>query len=177
VAAITATLGFGMAGCASNEGAANMTGAQLSHPDQDIIQIATGPNMGEVSILVQAIQAADLVSDLKGPGPFTVFAPTNEAFDQLPAGTLKNLLMPENKEKLKKILLYHVHNGAEIMASDLKTMQLSTMDGKDLSVSVDMGTVTLTGGEGSSAKIIKSDIQAKNGVIHWIDHVLMPPGN
>jgi uncharacterized surface protein with fasciclin (FAS1) repeats len=176
VATITATMGIGMTGCGMGDNGPAMSGEQLSKPSENIIQIATGDNMGDVSKLVKAVQAAGLVDTLEGPGPFTVFAPTNEAFDALPPGMLDDLLKPENKEKLKSILLYHVHAGDAIMASQVHTMNLSTADaGKSIAVSVDNGTVTLTGGQGTSAKVIKTDIKASNGVIHWIDHVLLPP--
>lgn len=139
-------------------------------PSGDIIAVATGPGMQDVSTLVTALKAADLVDDLQAPGPFTVFAPTNEAFAKLPKGKLDDLLKPENKEELRKILLYHVHQGDAIMASDTKTMQLSTLDGKPLHVKVNGATVTV-----DNAKIVKKDVKATNGVIHWIDRVLMPP--
>ena len=174
VATITATFGLGMAGCGmmGGDSGSSMTGAQLSKPDKNIIQIATGENMGEVTTLVKAVQAAGLVETLEGPGPFTVFAPTNEAFAALPAGTLEDLLKPENKEKLKSILLYHVHPGDAIMAMQVHTMSLPTADaGKSISVSAENGTVMLNG----TAKVIKTDIKASNGVIHWIDHVILPP--
>lgn len=173
VATVTAVLGLGTVGCMSGgDQGMSMTGAQLSKPTQDIVQIATGDNMGEVSTLVKAVVAADLVETLKGPGPFTVFAPTNAAFAALPAEALDDLLKPENKGKLKQILLYHVHAGDAIMAKDVHTMQLSTAEGKSVSVSVNGDTVMI-----NDAKVIKTDIVAKNGVIHWIDKVLMPPTN
>jgi uncharacterized surface protein with fasciclin (FAS1) repeats len=137
---------------------------------KDIIDTATGPGMQEVTTLVTAIKAADLVDTLKGKGPFTVFAPTNAAFDKLPKGTLDDLLKPENKAKLKDILLYHVHAGDAIMAKDVKTMKLSTAEGKDLDVKVDNGSVWI-----NNAKVIKTDVVCSNGVIHWIDTVVMPP--
>src|SRR3954466_13616148 len=108
---------------------------------KDIIETATGPGMQQVTTVVTAIKAADLVDALKGDGPFTVFAPTNAAFNKLPAGTVDDLLKPANKEKLKTILLYHVHPGDAIMAKDVKTMKLSTAEGKDLDVKVENGTV------------------------------------
>ena len=89
---------------------------QAMMADKDIIETATGPGMEQVTTVVAAIKAAGLVDTLKGPGPFTVFAPTNAAFDKLPKGTVDELLKPENKEKLKKILLYHVHTGDAIKA-------------------------------------------------------------
>ena len=138
--------------------------------NQDIIQVATGANMGNVTTLVKAIQAADLVDTLKGKGPFTVFAPTNAAFDKLPPGTVENLLKPENKAKLRKILLYHVHSGDAIMAADVKTMSLSTAEGSPLSVKKTDSGVMVDG-----AKVVKANVMASNGVIHQIDTVLMPP--
>jgi uncharacterized surface protein with fasciclin (FAS1) repeats len=136
---------------------------------KDIIDTATGPGMEQVTTLVSAIKAADLVDALKGPGPFTVFAPTNEAFANLPAGTLDNLMKPENKDKLRKILLFHVHQGDAIAAADAKTMKLSTMEGKNLKIKVKDGEVWVSG-----AKVIKADVMCSNGTIHWIDKVLMP---
>ncbi|MBC7785829.1 MAG: fasciclin domain-containing protein [Burkholderiales bacterium] len=137
---------------------------------KDIIETAAGPGMTEVTTVVAAIKAADLVETLKGKGPFTVFAPTNAAFAKLPAGTVENLLKPENKEKLKSILLYHVHAGAAIKAADVKTMSLSTANGAPLAVKLDGSNVMING-----AKVIKTDVVASNGIIHWIDTVVMPP--
>ena len=136
---------------------------------KDIIGVATGPDMQEVSTLVQAIQAADLVETLKGKGPFTVFAPTNSAFAKLPAGTVEGLLKPENKDKLRSILLYHVHSGAAVKAADVKTMKLKTAQGGELDVKAEGGNVMI-----NNAKVIKTDVIASNGVIHWIDAVVMP---
>ncbi|MBA3544484.1 MAG: fasciclin domain-containing protein [Chthoniobacterales bacterium] len=102
-------------------------------------------------------------------GPFTVSAPTAEAFAKLPAGTVENLLKPENKEKLGKILAYHVLKG-KVMAADVKTMKADTAEGSELNVKVDDGKVMV-----NDANVIKTDIAAINGVIHVIDTVLMPP--
>ena len=135
----------------------------------DIIDTAVGPGMTEVTTVVAAIKAADLVETLKGPGPFTVFAPTNKAFEKLPKGTVEDLLKPENKEKLKAILTYHVHSGDAIKAADVRTMSLSTVNGKPLKVQADGGNVMI-----NDAKVIKTDVICTNGVIHWIDTVLMP---
>src|SRR5450432_921833 len=99
---------------------------------KDIVDTAVAA--GSFKTLVAALKAAGLVDTLKGKGPFTVFAPTNEAFAKLPAGTVDDLLKPENKEKLKSILLYHVHVGDAIMAKDVKTMDLTTANGKSLKV-------------------------------------------
>jgi uncharacterized surface protein with fasciclin (FAS1) repeats len=136
---------------------------------KDIIETATGDGMMEVTTLVTAIKAADLVEALKGKGPFTVFAPTNAAFAKIPKATLDDLLKPENKEKLKSILLFHVHAGGAIKAADVKTMALTTLNGKSLDVKVQDGGVWV-----NDAKVIKTDIVCSNGVIHWIDTVVMP---
>lgn len=138
-------------------------------PTGDIIDIAVGPGMSRVTTLVAAVKAADLVATLKGPGPFTVFAPTNEAFAKLPAGTLEMLLKPENKDKLRNILLHHVHAGEAIPAAKVRTMSLTTASGQPLSVVVDRGNVMVGG-----AKVIKTDVTASNGIIHWIDTVIVP---
>ena len=136
---------------------------------KDIIDVATGPGMQQVTTLVTAVKAAGLVDTLKGPGPFTVFAPTNEAFAKLPPGTVDDLLKPENKEKLKSILLYHVHVGDAVPAKDVKTMALSTANGKNLDVKVTGDTVMI-----NNAKVIKTDVHASNGIIHWVDTVILP---
>ena len=137
---------------------------------KDIIDTATGPGMEQVTTLVTAIKAAGLVDALKGPGPFTVFAPTNDAFAKLPPGTVEDLLKPENKDKLKSILLYHVHKGDAVMAKDAKTMELSSMDGdKQLHVKVSGEKVMV-----NDATVIKPNIECTNGIIHWVDTVLMP---
>jgi uncharacterized surface protein with fasciclin (FAS1) repeats len=167
----------GLTACCSKEPMKNDTArseASASAPMKsetpgDIIDVATGPGMQRVTTLVTAVQAADLVGTLKGPGPFTVFAPTNEAFAKLPPGTVEMLLKPENKEKLRSILLYHVHAGEAIPASKVRTMSLSTANGKALSVVASNGTVMI-----DNAKVIKTDVMASNGVIHWIDTVVMP---
>ena len=138
-------------------------------PKGDIIDTAVGPNMEQVTTVVAAIKAADLVDTLKGEGPFTVLAPTDEAFAKLPEGTVETLLKPENKEKLKSILLYHVHAGDAIMAKDVKTMSLSTANGKALAVKATSDGVWI-----NDAKVVKTDVVCSNGVIHWIDTVLMP---
>ena len=143
------------------------SGTMFHHPD--IVDTATGPGMEQVSTVVQAIKAAGLVDALKGPGPFTVFAPTNAAFAQLPAGTVDDLLKPENKDKLKQILLYHIHKGDAFHVAEMKSMDLSTMEGTQLKVTINGDTAMI-----GSAKIVKPDIECSNGVIDWIDTVLMP---
>jgi uncharacterized surface protein with fasciclin (FAS1) repeats len=148
---------------------AALSGDDMSKARGDIIETAVGPGMQEVTTVVKAIQAAGLVDTLKGPGPFTVFAPTNEAFAKLPKGTVEDLLKPENKEKLVALLTYHVHAGDAIMARDVKTMSLSTVNGKPLMVKAESGGVWI-----NNAKVIKTDVVCTNGVIHWIDTVVMP---
>ncbi len=136
---------------------------------KDIIDTATGQGMQRVTTLVEAVKAAGLVETLKGKGPFTVFAPTNEAFEKLPPGTVEMLLKPENKEKLVAILTYHVHAGAAIESKDVKTMDLDTVNGQKLKIVVKDGTVMV-----NDAKVIKTDVIATNGVIHWVDTVILP---
>jgi len=105
---------------------------------------------------------------LQGTGPFTVFAPTDEAFAKLPKGTVEDLLKPENKEKLVAILTYHVVAG-KVMAADVKTMQAKTVNGKELDIKVTDVSVTV-----NNAKVVKTDVATSNGVIHVIDPVLLP---
>lgn len=119
--------------------------------------------------LVTALKAAGLVETLKGKGPFTVFAPTDEAFAKLPPGTLDDLLKPQNKDRLTKILTYHVVSG-KLMASDVvKLKSAKALSGGSLQIQSAGGTVTVNG-----ARVIKTDIVASNGVIHVIDAVLLP---
>ena len=131
--------------------------------------------------LVTAIQAADLVETLSGPGPFTVFAPTNAAFEKLPAGTVDTLVEPANKDQLTKILTYHVVSG-ELMAADIMaaieagggTATLTTVQGEELKASVVNGGVQLTDAQGGTAMVTATDLDQSNGVIHVIDTVIMP---
>ena len=132
----------------------------------DIVAVAS--SAGSFKTLVAAVKAAGLVETLQGKGPFTVFAPTDDAFTKLPSGTLEDLLKPENKEKLVAILTYHVVPG-KVMAADVKTMMAKTVNGKELSIKVEDGNVTV-----DNAKVVKTDIAASNGVIHVIDTVVLP---
>jgi uncharacterized surface protein with fasciclin (FAS1) repeats len=132
-----------------------------------IVEIAAGN--ADFSTLVAALKAAGLVDALSGEGPFTVFAPTNEAFAQLPAGTLDMLLLPENKEKLVAILTYHVVPG-KVMAADVVTLtEADSLEGDAIDISVSDGNVMV-----DSANVVKTDIEASNGVIHVIDAVITP---
>ena len=136
--------------------------------ERDILETAQAA--GEFTSLLAAVRAAELVRTLKTDGPFTVFAPTDEAFDKLPEGTLDDLLnKPENRDKLASILTYHVVPGKH-MAADVLTMNSApTVNGKDLSITVDDGKVMVDG-----ATVTQTDVTASNGVIHVIDSVLMP---
>ena len=133
----------------------------------DIVDTAVGA--GSFTTLVAAVKAADLVGTLKSPGPFTVFAPTDAAFKKLPKGTLASLLKPENKDKLVKILTYHVAPG-KVMAADVagKTTAVATVEGDKVHVNGKHGVRV------NNARVIKADIVADNGVIHVIDKVLLP---
>lgn len=124
----------------------------------------------QFSTLVTALQTAGLVDTLNGEGPFTVFAPTNEAFDKLPAGTLDALL--KDPAKLKSILLYHVVSGNVKAADVVKLTSAKTVEGQDVKISVDGSTVKV-----NDATVTKTDIETKNGTIHVIDTVLLPPTN
>ncbi|MEM9696719.1 MAG: fasciclin domain-containing protein [Myxococcota bacterium] len=136
---------------------------------KDIVDTAAGDE--RFSTLVAAVKAAGLVDTLKGEGPFTVFAPTNDAFAKLPEGTVDDLLKPENKEKLAAILTYHVVPG-KVMAADVQTMEADTASGKKLAVKAEDGKVMI-GSE--MANVIVTDVETTNGVIHAIDTVVMPP--
>jgi uncharacterized surface protein with fasciclin (FAS1) repeats len=134
---------------------------------QDIVDTAVAA--GSFKTLAAALQAAGLVETLKGKGPFTVFAPTDEAFAKLPAGTVDDLLKPENKEKLAAILTYHVVSGKVMAAQVTKMNAAKTVNGQFLAISVNGGTVTV-----DNAKVVKTDILCSNGVIHVIDSVVLP---
>lgn len=137
--------------------------------DKNIIEIAKSD--GRFNTLVEALNKASLVNTLEGKGPFTVFAPTDDAFKKLPAGTLENLLKPENKDTLKDILLYHVTkdnlSSSKILKSDGK--KLTLLNGKTANISLKNGDIFI-----NDAKIIITDIYASNGIIHVIDAVLIP---
>jgi uncharacterized surface protein with fasciclin (FAS1) repeats len=134
---------------------------------KDIVDTAVAA--GDFKTLAAALQAAGLIDTLKGPGPFTVFAPTDEAFAKLPAGTVEELLKPENKEKLVAILTYHVVPG-KVMAKDVAKMtSAKTVNGKSVTITDQNGGVLV-----DNAKLIKTDIVASNGVIHVIDSVILP---
>jgi len=136
-------------------------------PQKDIVDTAVAA--GSFKTLAAALQAADLVETLKGNGPFTVFAPTDEAFAKLPAGTVENLLKPENKTKLVSILTYHVVPGSVTSGQVAKMTSAKTVEGQSVKISSKGGTVMI-----DNAKVVKADIVASNGVIHVIDTVILP---
>ena len=135
--------------------------------EKDIVDTAVAA--GSFKTLAKALQAAGLVDTLKGNGPFTVFAPTDEAFAKLPPGTLESLLKPENKQKLTEILTYHVVAGKVTAAQAMKVNSAKTVNGKQLKISTTGGTVLV-----DDAKVAKADVMASNGVIHVVDSVLLP---
>lgn len=134
----------------------------------DIVAIASGNE--DFSTLVAAVSAAGLVETLQGEGPFTVFAPTNDAFAALPAGLVEKLLLPENKDLLVQILTYHVVSGA-VMAADVMAGDVASVEGSNIAVTTNDGGVQVNG-----AAVTTADIVASNGVIHVIDAVILPPG-
>lgn len=132
----------------------------------DIVDTAVA---GHFNTLVAAVKAAGLVDTLKGPGPFTVFAPTDEAFAKLPAGTLESLLKPENKAKLQSILTYHVVVGRVMCQDVVKLHSAKTVEGGNIAITTMNGGVMV-----DNAHVMKADIVASNGVIHVIDTVILP---
>lgn len=145
----------------------------------DVVDIAIGSK--DHTTLVAAVKAADLVETLKGSGPFTVFAPTNAAFDKLAAGTVENLLKPENKAALSKILTYHVVSGnlkaADVLAAINKgngSAVVKTIQGGSLTASLENEKVVLTDAKGAKAVVTATDLIGTNGVVHVIDAVVMP---
>jgi uncharacterized surface protein with fasciclin (FAS1) repeats len=156
-----------------------MVGGAAMSPAKNIIENAV--NSKDHTTLVAAVKAAGLVDTLEGPGPFTVFAPTNEAFEKLPAGTVDTLLKPENKDTLVKILTYHVVPG-KVSAKDLKKLikagggkaTIKTVQGEDLTAAIEGGKVVLTDAKGGKSTVTIADVYQSNGVIHVVDTVLMP---
>ena len=156
-----------------------MVGGAPMYASKDIIDNAV--NSKDHTTLVAAVKAAGLVDTLKGAGPFTVFAPTNTAFAALPAGTVDTLLKPENKPTLSKILTYHVVSGrldsaalAERIHAGGGTATLTTVQGEPLKVGMQGDLVVVTDTKGNTATVTTADVYQKNGVIHVVDHVLMP---
>jgi uncharacterized surface protein with fasciclin (FAS1) repeats len=158
---------------------ASFSALTINAQKKDIVDIAVGSEVH--TTLVAAVKAADLVSVLKGDGPFTVFAPVNDAFGKLPAGTVDYLLKAENKATLTKILTYHVVAGNLDAAAVLEAIKkgngsvtLTTVSGGKLTATLDNGKVKLTDEKGGSAFVIITDLKGSNGVIHVIDSVVLP---
>lgn len=143
--------------------------ALASHTTRDIVD--TTAHAGPFNTLTQALKAADLVDTLKGPGPFTLFAPTDEAFRQLPPGTLEVLMKPENKDQLRSILTYHVVPGIITATHARRLNSAETVNGQELRISFLKGVIGV-----NEAKVTKSGIEANNGIVHVVDRVILPPG-
>lgn len=173
------TLSVALAAGAASAFAQVMVGGAQMYPSKDIIDNAI--NSKDHTTLVAAVKAAGLVDTLKGPGPFTVFAPTNEAFAALPAGTVDTLLKPENKAKLTTILTYHVVPGkmdAKMLMKEIHDgngmASLKTVSGGVLTVKSSGGKLMIMDENGATAKVSIPDVMQSNGVIHVIDKVLLP---
>lgn len=163
------------AGCGDDEDDGETTAAETSEESAAASEpeniVAAAQATPDLSTLVEAVTAADLAETLSGPGPYTVFAPTNAAFEALPPGTLDDLLKPANKQQLADILSYHVAEG-EVLSSDLSDGQtIPTLQGGDLEITVDGDSVLVNG-----VVVETADVQTGNGVVHVIGEVLTPPG-
>jgi uncharacterized surface protein with fasciclin (FAS1) repeats len=167
IAAVALAAALTLSACGSDDmdTAAETTTEQAT--TETIVDVAVGA--GNFTTLVAAVTAADLVETLSGEGPFTVFAPTDEAFAALPAGVLDALLLPENKAILAQILTYHVVSG-QVLAADVTDSDVATVEGQTIKLSTANG-VTVNG-----ATVVAADVMASNGVIHAIDAVILPPG-
>ncbi len=153
--------------------------AYVVSAQKTVVDVAVGSK--EHTTLVAAVTAADLVTVLQGAGPFTVFAPVNAAFDKLPAGTVTNLLKPENKATLAKILMYHVVAGSIDAAAVVKAIKdgkgkavLTTVSGGKLTATIKNGKVILTDENGGTATVVATDLKAENGIVHVLDAVVLP---
>ena len=152
----------------TSQQAEESTDAAAEEAGSTIVDLAVATD--SLSTLVAAVTAADLVETLSGDGPFTVFAPTNDAFAALPEGTLDDLLLPENVDQLTSILTFHVVPAAALSTDLSDGMMLETVNGEMLEVSIADGVVSING-----ATVVSADIEASNGVVHVIDRVLLPP--
>jgi uncharacterized surface protein with fasciclin (FAS1) repeats len=170
---------FGVAGVAAHAQKDPMVGGAAMYSTKNIVENAI--NSKDHTTLVAAVKAAGLVDTLEGTGPFTVFAPTNEAFDKLPAGTVDTLLKPENKAMLTKVLTYHVVAG-KVTSKDLKKMikdgggkaEIKTVEGGTITATAQDGKIVLTDEKGGMSTVTIADVYQSNGVIHVVDTVLMP---
>ena len=177
-------LALGAAACGNDDGAApeepspavadSSAESGASAPDSPATVVDVATSNEDFSTLVTAVEAAGLAETLSGDGPFTVFAPVNDAFAALPAGTVDSLLLPENQDQLTGVLTYHVVP-KEAMSGDLSDgMTVTTVQGQPLTVGVSDAGVTLTDGTGNTVSVVQADIEAGNGVVHIIDEVLLP---
>ena len=177
-------LALGAAACGNDNGAApeepspavadSSAESGASAPDSPATVVDVATSNEDFSTLVTAVEAAGLAETLSGDGPFTVFAPVNDAFAALPAGTVDSLLLPENQDQLTGVLTYHVVP-TEAMSGDLSDgMTVTTVQGQPLTVGVSDAGVTLTDGTGNTVSVVQADIEAGNGVVHVIDEVLLP---
>lgn len=169
VRGLVAALALGLASPLAFAAQPATPAASAPQAQGDIVDTAVAA--GQFTTLAAALDAAGLVSTLKGPGPFTVFAPTDDAFAALPAGTVEDLLKPENKDKLVAILTYHVVPGRYPASSVVTLDEATTVQGGSVDIATADGGVTVDG-----AKVVTADVAASNGVIHVIDKVLMPDG-
>ncbi len=182
VAIAAAALGFAMSAAPSFAQSAEKTvtvGGAPMYPSKNIVENAV--NSKDHTTLVAAVKAAGLVDTLSGPGPFTVFAPTNEAFNKLPKGTVDTLVKPENKATLTKILTYHVVAGKMTAADIDKAIkagggkaELKTVEGENLTAEMSGGKLVLVDAKGGKSTVTIGDVMQSNGVIHVVDTVLMP---
>ena len=181
ILALATGLALALAGTASAQMSMSdpMVGGAAMYPSKTIVENAV--NSKDHTTLVAAVKAAGLVDTLSGPGPFTVFAPTNEAFDKLPPGTVTTLVQPENKDQLTKILTYHVVPGtydSKKLMKEIKkaggSLQLKTVEGEMLTFSMDGKMIKITDAKGGTAMITTPNVYQSNGVVHVIDAVLMP---
>jgi uncharacterized surface protein with fasciclin (FAS1) repeats len=179
VLAVAAALTFGFSALYASEQKDPMVGGAAMYPTKNIVENAV--NSKDHTTLVAAVKAAGLVDTLESPGPFTVFAPTNEAFDKLPAGTVDTLLKPENLAQLKKILTYHVVAGKlteKDIAKQIKAgggkATLTTVEGGTLTAMMQDGKLVLTDEKGGTATVTIANVNQSNGEIQVIDTVLMP---
>ena len=167
-------------GCSSNEQTTETSEVMTAETDATAMEetmeaakpdiVALASNTPSLSTLVKALQAADLAGTLQQGGPYTVFAPTDEAFAALPAGTLDNLLKPENKQQLVDILTYHVTEGSVMAANLSNGMMVNTLNGKQLNVKINGDKVMI-----NEANVTMPNVEASNGVVHVIDKVMLPP--
>ena len=179
IVAVAVALMFGLSALHASAQKDPMVGGAAMYPTKNIVENAV--NSKDHTTLVAAVKAAGLVDTLEGPGPFTVFAPTNEAFEKLPAGTVDTLLKPENLDQLKKILTYHVVAGKMTSKDIAKAIKagggkavLTTVEGGKLTAMMSGGKLVLTDEKGGTSTVTIANVIQSNGVIHVVDTVLMP---